>query len=614
MIEQFEGFVPIHTVFYSIFHPTEGTKVAYEFPPGNLQAHNINFDTIKNYIIPKAQLCHKLLTLKYGKYRLVSYPITINSSLYARNFFSFNFVFVFPVDCETSPYEPIVARLGKMFRVLEEQNQILSRAECDNAYYENVFSLKSEHESGIKKDGTSGYPKDFTLSKKLTESSFQDSSFINSSFSVQDLIMKMYQDLNNYSECLISIDEGNAVDIKIFPSLAPPSTSLSIEDVPIATVNLNRVLDVNWDPTMLKIVPFINGLNSISMIANLSESDINLVLECLKHLVYYQLVIITDIFQFTNIYVPTSKIRTFLTDIGLATDCQTYVTLPKLSEFSNIPFERELFEEDTHSTVNIKNDRYNIVQSGINSNYSIHDVNDSISSGASISNDSTSTFLPTKSCLFDLYRSLSPGVSLKEWYKERFSIIKFNNIDVRRFITFGLVRGLLYRSFSIPIMRNINDLNGIALEANKLSEPRTNKPNCTRSKQNLKMKDNIMHTNNKNTFDIGSNSQKFKSQYMGLGKPEKAFLENNKSERPNSTTNFSTYEKGKRTDLKKKVLLGGQKQAVGISQEIDIINRLLSESLSRAENIDQICTILKKSRSQVEALLENLGDYVEVNC
>ena len=90
MASQFEGFVDIHSIFYSTFHPTEGSKVKFDFPPRSLENSGINFDSIKNYVIPKRALCHRLITFKYGNYRIACYPVTVNSSIYARNFFSFN--------------------------------------------------------------------------------------------------------------------------------------------------------------------------------------------------------------------------------------------------------------------------------------------------------------------------------------------------------------------------------------------------------------------------------------------------------------------------------------------------------------------------------------------
>lgn len=360
--------MPIHTIFYSVFHPTEGSKIKYEFPPNNLKSHGINFNTIKNYIIPKPILCHKLITFKYGTYRIVCYPVTINSPIYARNFFSFNFVFVFPYDCETSPYEPAITRLGKMFKVLEEQNQLLSKSERDPVFFdlkaiENSLLTPSTAgppaTSNPSSNTTPTHPTSDKDAKDLRSNRFngekyndiiKDLGLPESTFSIQDLLMRIFQDLNNYSECLIPIDDGNAVDIKIFPLLRPPTTCVSLEDVPLSSVNLKKIIDVNWDPTMMGIVPYIDGLNSIAKISKFSHSDPSLVIECIRHLIYYKCVTLSDIFQFSNIYAPSSLIRNFLTDPLMATDCQSYVTFPEISKLSNLPLNKNFDSVDQDLT------------------------------------------------------------------------------------------------------------------------------------------------------------------------------------------------------------------------------------------------------------------------
>lgn len=63
--------------------------------------------------------------------------------------------------------------------------------------------------------------------------------------------------------------------------------------------------------------------------------------------------------------------------------------------------------------------------------------------------------LPTRSCLFDLYKSLSQGKTVKDWYKQNFEIIRDNRIDVRKLIMFGITRRLIYRVNSYPIVKNV---------------------------------------------------------------------------------------------------------------------------------------------------------------
>lgn len=532
MDTNFEGFVPIHTVFYSIFHPTEGSKVCYQFPPENLNNYSINFDAIKNFIIPKPQLCHRLLTFKYGIYRIVSYPVTVNSALYARNFFSFNFVFVFPYECETSPYEPAIGRLGKMFRVLEEQKQILSRAEKDELLFKGeIPNILDENE-----------------------------------FSIRDLLMRIYQDLNNYSECLIPIDNGNAVDIKIFPLLKPPnSVQVSVEDVPMSIVEFSKIVDVNWDPTLLNILPFINGLNNISNISKLSDSDPNLVIECIKHLIYYKCVIITDFFQFSNIYAPTSLISLFLTEPTMAYDCQAYVTLPPNSRINYLPFEKEPNSKKHSKSMSVSSS--SVHSSEISSiMYKNKDRKRSESSFSSDGQFQSSSklqyYFPTRSTLFDLYRSLCQGMPLEKWYEKNFNTISENNIDIRRFIKFGLVKKIIYRVFSHPVMSKRN-----------LLDDKTVDDHTT-----------FLLSTSDIKFDVGD--KVLDSIYKKLSKV--SF----------ESDHIDKYSKSTDSDL-----------ALTERERIELL-----KSVENIDSFDKICVKLGKSRSEVEKLLYEIGDFKIINC
>ena len=480
MTSTFDGFVPIHTVFYTLFHPTEGSKVRFQFPPNSLENGKIDFDTIKNYIIPKPQLCNKLLTFKYGEYRIVCYPVNVNARYYARNSFNFNFVFVFPYDCATSPYEPAIARLGKMFKVLEEQSQILSKSEQNPVYFQlksndsnaadqstEMGSITISEHTDIKSTGDDG-EKYLEIIKELAKNQ--------KSLIIEDLLMKLFLDLNNYSECLIPIDEGNSIDIKLFPVRTPPSSNISVEDVPIAVVNLSDIIDVNWDPTMVKIVPYINGINSVAQIAVSARSDVELVQECIKHLMYYNCVILSDIFQFSNIYAPTSEIHNFLTNPAVAKACQLFVQGDSLKQ-SLLPFEgrpnniyptgrkqaststvhsRRRDSNDTAttgSTSSVRDTHRNYLSSSSTSSYfrAHASENTSLATGE----NQMKRILPTRSCLFDLYKSLSQGKTVKDWYKQNFEIIRDNRIDVRKLIMFGITRRLIYRVNSYPIVKNV---------------------------------------------------------------------------------------------------------------------------------------------------------------
>ncbi|EJS44078.1 npr2p [Saccharomyces arboricola H-6] len=619
MQSYFQGFVPIHTIFYSVFHPTEGSKIKYEFPPNNLKNHGINFNTIKNYIIPKPVLCHKLLTFKYGTYRIVCYPVTINSPIYARNFFSFNFVFVFPYDCETSPYEPAITRLGKMFKVLEEQNQLLSKSERDPVFFDlkalenSTMTPSTAGPSSTSNPGSNTTPTHPTCdkdAKDLRNSRFncekygdiiKDLGFSESTFSIQDLLMRIFQDLNNYSECLIPIDEGNAVDIKIFPLLKPPTTCVSLEDVPLSSVNLKSIIDVNWDPTMMCIVPYIDGLNSIAKISKLSHSDPGLVIECIRHLIYYKCVTLSDIFQFSNIYAPSSLIRNFLTDPLMASDCQSYVTFPDVSKISNLPLNKNLDSADQElppfsmrrksksssipstpgsRTTSLSSTSKFSQNSSLNSSFSsiYKDWRQSQTSRSS-SNvhgmDSRNQFLPTRSCLFDLYRSLSQGQTLKTWYELKYTILKENNIDIRRLITFGLEKRIIYRCYSYPVMLNI--------ESRETKEITPVIPN-----ESLHEDKSLKKKNHEHPFSVIESKNTVRPNNLKPERPSKVSFE----------------MKGENS------LATGKNTIVKLSDEEE---RIFEKSIRCAENFDKICVLIGKSKLEVENYLNELGEFKVIN-
>ena len=671
MINHFEGFTPIHTVFYSVFHPTEGTKVCYEFPPGNLSNYNINFDTIKNYVIPKPQLCHKLLTLKYNNYRLVGYPITINSSLYARNYFSFNFVFVFPYDCETSPYESVVARLGKMFCLLEEQCQILSKSEKDPAYFDFRSVLSSLDQGTMMQNENDPIDNNSRQFGYLFEKYREIQDFIansTSQLSIQDILMRIYQDLNSYSECLIPIDAGNAIDIKLFPLLMPPTGLTSIEDVPISTVNLSKIIDVNWDPTMLKIVPYIDGLKSIAKIAELSNSDPYLIVECIKHFIYYKCVTLSDIFQFSNIYAPTSSIRDFLTDTTMATECQSYITSPENSSLLNLPFDKKKNEKYDNDPIE-NNNRARHKSNGDSRTTSFSSSIDSESqkdpqpfqyenmlykdrhrSESSFSSSNTneyrvsSRYFPTKATLFDLYRSLRQGITLKVWYEENFIIIRKNNIDVRRFIIFGVTKGLIYRCHSFPVLRNYEKFERLE----KLDELRNKKQSKTGKYQ--KFSSNIFSTSDIKFGEEDSLNSTKKLQKLDMDIADRVLRnvykklsinDRNEFHSPQMTSNISedssrkvtsegpvgTQSTGKKIGSVSKVSFEKNNIRAPLSSP-DIVRSkeindptdkrmqdelLLLESLQLVDNMDKICLKLGKSRKEVEEILDDMVDYKIIN-
>jgi hypothetical protein len=379
-----------------VFHPTEGSKVLCQIPSGAVVPEQTDdssalsepllpFYCVKNYVIPKPPLCNRLVAIKINNYRVVGHPVHIYGSEYERNSFIFNFAFVFPVNADSIVYEMSIRRLARMFMALEEQSRYLST--------------------------------------------------VNSLDTINNIIEQIYQDLNNYSECQIPIDQSNSVNMKLFPLIPPPPEVESFH-VPISTVRLDALTDENWDPTMEKIVRFINGINSIRRIADLADADYTLTKQCIQHLMHYRCLVIVDIFQFSNIYAVTSDICQFLTDPDVFREFQAYVYKPQL------PLRARLTSNGSGSQVSTS-----VPRSTPESHSSL--LSTSSSSMSTVQSATPGPQLPTLIPSFNLYRSLHQGVTVYDWYVEHHKQLK--NIDVRRFISFGVIKGLIYRVHSYPI-------------------------------------------------------------------------------------------------------------------------------------------------------------------
>ncbi len=258
-------------------------------------------------------------------------------------------------DTDFSSYIPVVRKLNTLLRTLEEQSQFLSR-------------------DGAKAD--SG--KIYALCEILLE------------------------DLNNYSEAMIPIDKENTLNIKLFPTYPPPAP-LYAHHVPLSTVRLEQLVDENWDLTMLRVLPWINGINSVKQIALLADADFKLVKKAIRHFLYYGCVLLLDIFSFSAIYAPTATISEFVESAEMQEECARYVALP----------------------INDKQD--------LNSDlpHAAHEM--SVEDKCRL--DGTH--------LAELYLSIKQGQSVKSWCIDHTDVV--SRIDVRRFITFGIIKGFLYR-------------------------------------------------------------------------------------------------------------------------------------------------------------------------
>ncbi|KAN0141004.1 Nitrogen permease regulator 2 domain containing protein [Lactarius tabidus] len=380
-----DSFLPrLRSVFYARFDETRGTEIAYQVPEGLITSCGgpissgaaspvpsgssrasaffpersesrvkvspqkstlsstfrtlFNFEDVSKYIIAQSPLCGRLVTCTAGNYKVLGFPVELMGK-YQRNYFRFNVCFVFDAEADLSCYEPIVRKVNRVLTVCEEESSFLSSPET--------------------------------------------------SFNIYAILEQLYEDLNSYSETSIPIDNFNSIELKIFPFYPNPPP---VKDwmVPVALINFDNVIEPNWDLTMAKVCQYIDGTNHVARIAHLAGCDINLTRKAISHLLYYQVIMTVDIFQYSNMYTLRKSIQWLADEGHVKEECGPYV----------------------------------------------------IKEGRGI---------PDWPKLLHLYSRMRPGTTVFEWMQDH--DVRRIGIDVRRFASFGVIKGFLRRVHRWPILQ-----------------------------------------------------------------------------------------------------------------------------------------------------------------
>ncbi|KAF1781281.1 Nitrogen permease regulator 2 [Phytophthora cactorum] len=91
--------------------------------------------------------------------------------------------------------------------------------------------------------------------------------------------------------------------------------------VPVAIRDLRALLENKWDLALQQIVPFIDGVRYVKRISLEADVEIAIVKKCVRQLLYYGCVTLIDIFLHSNIYANTPKISVLANDPKLQAEC-----------------------------------------------------------------------------------------------------------------------------------------------------------------------------------------------------------------------------------------------------------------------------------------------------
>ncbi|KAI1794580.1 NPR2-domain-containing protein [Ganoderma leucocontextum] len=297
-----------------------------------------HFDDISKYVIPPKALCGRLVICATKSHRILGFPVRLDEESYPRNYFLYNVCFVFERTADLSCYEPIARKVSR----------VLTSCERESGFLSSIQSVSA----------------------------------------IPAILEQLYEDLNSYSETSIPIDQFNSIELKIFPFYPNPPP---VKDwmVPLALINLTQRVESNWDLTIVKVCPFIDGISHVSRIARLANCDPNLTRLAISHLLFYQVIMMIDIFQYSNMYTLRKSMQWLADEDHIKEECGPYVTKP-------------------------------------------------------------GWVIPDWPKLLHLYSRFRAGKTVRDWMEE-YDVHKLG-IDVRRFTSFGVIKGFLRRVHRWPIL------------------------------------------------------------------------------------------------------------------------------------------------------------------
>ncbi|XP_078690409.1 GATOR1 complex protein NPRL2-like isoform X1 [Branchiostoma floridae x Branchiostoma belcheri] len=268
-----DGRNKIRCIFFSEFHPVAGPKITFQVPEDYISQKL--FDSVHIYIITKPQLQNKLITLDALGHRIIGCPVSIQNAKYSRNALLFNLCFVFGSDADSQRYEPVVKKLAGYLTTLELETGFLS---------------------------------DEQSKQKLPQ-----------------VMKELLTQLNTCGTCSVPINESNTLHLKIVPTSEEPPVVLE-HHVPVFLKDKESFVSSQWDLTTQQILPYIDGFNHVQRIAQEADVDINLVRICVQNMLYYGVITLLPIFQYSNVYVCTPDIHTLVQDSRLQSECLAYVS------------------------------------------------------------------------------------------------------------------------------------------------------------------------------------------------------------------------------------------------------------------------------------------------
>ncbi|KRY73533.1 Nitrogen permease regulator 2-like protein [Trichinella pseudospiralis] len=279
---------PILGIFYAKFDSQLGPRIVCQVPSDKQFIERDVFDTVSSFIITKSKLVDQLVKVNLAGVKIIGYPKAIPGNQYDRNAYIFNVCFVVENVANNDRdyvYEPLVEKLAKSLEMLERQRQFLSKQSLPD---------------------------------------------------ISAMLAKLYNELNETGCSSIVLGDHYQVHLALLDHRLPvPVVSASM--APVVCAKVDKLLLNCSDEVLRRLLPLINGFDSVAKLSSAAKVDIEIAKRCLTDAAVAGVVSFLPVLQYRSCYMVTPKIGTLYRDKALQTQlCQTVklrgVEMPNFSD------------------------------------------------------------------------------------------------------------------------------------------------------------------------------------------------------------------------------------------------------------------------------------------
>jgi hypothetical protein len=374
---------PLHAVFYAEFDNALGPKIVYQAPEGCVAGpqweapaaagclspspptpfhspHSLtplllphqhprsfltpeDFESIADYMITEPDLCGRVIGVEEAgvsrcpRGTVLGYPVTLRGDRYARNALLFSVGFV--LDATTTARS---IQLGRNPAGAAEggggaNGGASSAAAADTfAAGHSGAHTAPPHSAGDGGDETLVLSPYHAVLEKFGQALTAlevESAFLSRpdrKARLASVLPAVLRGLSTRGECLVPLDACDTLALKLFPALPAPAP-VRDHDVPVPLRDLDALVgpddsESGWDLALRALVPLMDGVATVAAIAAAADVDPSIARRAVQHLVFYGLVSVADVFQFSNIYATTQGLQGLLHRRELRAACVRYVS------------------------------------------------------------------------------------------------------------------------------------------------------------------------------------------------------------------------------------------------------------------------------------------------